>query len=293
MAKPATEGACACLAWLGANSLLLRSGGFTLLIDPYFSRLGLGDLLKFLIVPALPSGETIRGALDATGIGSADAVLLSHAHFNHAFDALKVAELASAGTLCAPPPLSGHLGRLAPGLNVVDLGQTTSLCLGDFHVGVFKGRHMPFPFRLDRIESLAAKLIRPRTYRFAWQYLAAGLYSFLISFQGRRLFVMGSAGLPDFRLPCPSIDTLILSVGGLDLLPASYCGRLMSLIRDNLNPGLILLSHWDDFTRPLNEPVRWLGKANRAVDRLIALGAKYRLGVRLLPPGETVDPFPN
>src|SRR5215211_3833006 len=71
------------VTYLGVNGYQFEAGGHALLIDPYFTRVGLG---------AVATGATIRPQSDRVHAGlthvrsRADAVLITHAHFDHLLD---------------------------------------------------------------------------------------------------------------------------------------------------------------------------------------------------------------
>jgi len=65
--------------WVGHGTVLLRTGGRTLLIDPVFSRrIGLGAGLLTLGV-----GRLVEPALSIGQLPRLDAILITHAHFDH------------------------------------------------------------------------------------------------------------------------------------------------------------------------------------------------------------------
>ena len=67
------------LRWLGTAGFVLSYEGITVLIDPYVTRLSLGDLLRGRVVHS--SGEAL-----SRWVPAADAVLVGHTHFDHALD---------------------------------------------------------------------------------------------------------------------------------------------------------------------------------------------------------------
>ena len=63
------------LQWLGTSGFRLRSGGYSLLIDPYATRVPLGVALGR--APVSPDRERVDRHLPR-----ADAVLIGHTHFD-------------------------------------------------------------------------------------------------------------------------------------------------------------------------------------------------------------------
>jgi len=82
------------VTYLGVNGYLLRSGGTAILVDPFFSRIPLREVL--LNAPVSPSPEALALARKAGAIPDrVDAFLVTHSHFDHLFDV---------------PPLQAELG---------------------------------------------------------------------------------------------------------------------------------------------------------------------------------------
>ena len=280
---------CATLTWGGANTLFLKNGNSSLLIDPYFSRLAGVLSLPFFYRRFRSDTNSIGRGLQLLGITKADAILLTHTHIDHALDVETILRTTRTPLLYTPPLLYHKLHGKSVPFTCRLLSDDLAFTAGSFAIRVTKGSHMPFPLPtaeaehwLNRHQGRWGKL------RFAWQWTADAAYCFQITTAGRKLFVMGSAGLPDTSLQGKTADILILSVGGLDLLSRSYCEHLLEETVDILHPEAVWLSHWDDFTRPLSEPVGWLKHAHRVVDYIIARNRARGVPTYLLPPGKAV-----
>src|SRR5437868_1036893 len=72
------------LTWIGAAGFRFAYQGTVLWIDPYVTRLPLGDLVRRRVVPSSPEAV-------ARWIDRADAVLVGHTHFDHALDVPAIA----------------------------------------------------------------------------------------------------------------------------------------------------------------------------------------------------------
>src|SRR5437667_6829143 len=72
------------VTYLGTNGYQFESGGHTLLIDPYFSRVGLSRVaLGARVQPDLNRINEARTHL----MPKADAIVVTHGHFDHLLDA--------------------------------------------------------------------------------------------------------------------------------------------------------------------------------------------------------------
>jgi hypothetical protein len=96
-------------------------------------------------------------------------------------------------------------------------------------------------------------------------YRCGAVFGVEIRVAGRTLYHMGSAELVDARVDVKHVDLLMLCVAGWTL-----SRELPERVGHLLSPGAVLLSHWDDFLRPLDQPVRALPAMQmpRLVERL-------------------------
>ena len=96
-------------------------------------------------------------------------------------------------------------------------------------------------------------------------YRCGAVFGVEIRVAGRTLYHMGSAELIDAKVEVKHVDLLLLCVAGW------VASRdLPERVGNRLSPGAVLLSHWDDFLRPLGEPARALPAMQmpRLVERL-------------------------
>src|SRR5512136_317987 len=70
--------------WLGAAGLELSYNGFTLLVDPYLSRV---PILRALFCRIKPDEQKVFSRITA-----ADAILVTHSHFDHLMDVPLIAK---------------------------------------------------------------------------------------------------------------------------------------------------------------------------------------------------------
>lgn len=279
------------LLWLGTNTILIKTNQASLLIDPYFSRYPISSTGSLLFKKVKPDIPAIRKALSAFKIEKTDAILLTHTHLDHALDACAVAELTDAEIICAPAQLhKTALNSFTPD-NLIDPKLNNSFTIKDVSLQVFTGRHMPFPYGLQHLDILLAQSLGNMfELNYACQYTALELYSFYLKTSGHSIFIMGSAGLPRFDAEQIYAQTIVLSIGGLDLLPGKYCDKLLQKLV-KMQPERILLSHWDDFTKALDRPLQWLSNANHIADHIIDQTRSHNIETSLLPPGEPIALF--
>ncbi len=273
-----------CLTSLGANSLLISNQKTNLLLDPYFSRLGGMFGLNMLFSKVAPDKQRITGALDRFNIKDVTAILITHAHFDHALDAIAIGSRLQC-------PIYVPEGRKAlPECISLVIFESMKIAAAEnsenLTVSSINSEHLSLP--VDLFQIMARQLNRfvsPFTY--GWQYYANKTVNYLISTDKCRIMIIGSAGIPESVSELPEADFLILSIGGLDLKSRKYWNLLLEKVILPIKPKTIFLSHWDDFTIPLTEPVKWLFKVNIFVDFLISEYGK-KLEIKLLPIGKKV-----
>jgi len=269
--------------WFGVTALLLREGEHAVFIDPFFTRPE-GLLPLVLNRPIAPDEARIAAALQQAGITRLDAVLVSHSHYDHAMDAGVVARLT--GATLVGSASTANIGRGAglpeAQLRVVTPGE--DLAYGPFHLRFIASRHAGASGGRPTGE-IEAPLHTPA--RFL-DYRLGGTYSILVEHPQGRLLHHGSAGWEPGALRGQRADVVFLGVALLDDLP----GYLQQTV-DAVGAGRVVPTHWDDFTRPLDQALRPFPIVVH-LDRFFADMARLRpeLRVETLRAGEPVALFP-
>ena len=238
--------------WLGAAGFRIEFEQHTVLIDPYLTR---ASWVRCLLGPLRSNPATI-----ARLAGHADAIVVSHTHFDHALDVPAIAVhcgadvwgSASAARLCLT-------GGVAPDrVHVVQAGsQPTSVRTGPFLIRFVRSAHSALiagwtPFLGD---------IQPGDHPTRVEHFRCGAVFILdIEVGGRRLVHMGSAHLVD-DTPCGETDLLMLCVAGW-----KTSRKFPERVARAFAPRAVILSHWDDFFRTLDRPARRL--PGTALDKL-------------------------
>jgi L-ascorbate metabolism protein UlaG (beta-lactamase superfamily) len=247
------------LTWAGVTTLLVDDGESAVMTDGFFSRPG---LLAVGTRTLSPSAPRIDGCLARLGVDRLDAVLPVHTHFDHAMDSAVVADRTGAtlvgGTSAAQIGRGGGLpdGRLV----VVTPG--SPLAFGSFDVTLVEGEHCP-PDRFPG--TITAPVVPPVK---AAAYRCGEAWSTLIRHRptDRRLLIVGSAGYVPGALAGHRADVVYLGIGQLGLQPEHYLVEYWSETVRAVGARRVVLIHWDDFFRPLHEPLRALPYAGDDLD---------------------------
>jgi L-ascorbate metabolism protein UlaG (beta-lactamase superfamily) len=282
-ARPIPAGALTA-TWLGVTAVLLRDGEHALLVDPFFSRPP-GLLPLALNRRIAPDEARIRAWLARLGVSKLDAVLVSHSHYDHALDAGLVAKLTGAQLLGSASTAKLGLGAGLPEAQLQVIAPGQDYRFGDFELRFIASRHAGATGGAPTGE-ISAPLTPPAHYL---DYKLGGAYSILVAHPQGRLLLHGSAGYLPGALRGERADLVFLGVALIDDLDA-YLAEVV----DAVGAKRIVPSHWDDFSRPLEAPLRPFPVVVR-LDRFFASLRERRpdLNVETYPLAEPVELFPT
>jgi L-ascorbate metabolism protein UlaG (beta-lactamase superfamily) len=276
------------VTWAGVTTLLLDDGHSALMTDGFFSRpsllaVGLGKLS-----PSLPR---IDGCLHRLGVDRLDAVLPVHTHYDHAMDSAAVA--ARTGARLVGGASAAHIGR-GGGLaqdQVLIATPGSAVTLGAFEVTLFTGHHCP----PDRFPGTITAPVTPPVRASA--YKCGEAWSTLIRHRptDRGLLAVGSAGFIPGALAGQRAEVVYLGVGQLGLQPEQYLVDYWKETVCTVGARRVVLTHWDDFFRPLDQPLRALPYAGDDLDVsmrvLKALAAEDAVPLHLPTLWQRADPW--
>ncbi len=218
--------------WLGTAGFELVSGRTSILLDPYMTR---------------NPGARPAQPLKARDLGHAEAVFLTHGHFDHTFDVPQLVENSRAvvyasPTVCASLALRGVAWtRLRPRWP----GEAAEV--GPFRVTAVPACHVTFDAHLVlatlwRCRGVLADLARLGTSR----YPTGEVLGWLVEVEGKTLLHLGSACMrwvPDRR-----VDAFLVPVQGR----TDICAVAADLVA-RVRPGTVIPHHHDDFYPPLSQ----------------------------------------
>ncbi|SKB08053.1 MBL fold metallo-hydrolase [Aeromicrobium choanae] len=251
------------VTFAGVSTLSFEDGGSALLIDGFFSRPSLARVGLGRISPAPERiGDGLR-RLGLLGVGASrlEVVLPVHSHFDHAMDSAEVAR--RTGALLAGGTSTLNIGRGAglPDDRCRPLEPGVPTAFGPWTVTAVPSEHCPpdrYPGTID--EPL-------RTPARASAYRCGEAWSLLVEHPATgATLVQGSAGFRPEALASLRADAVYLGIGQLGLLGAEYIEQYWTHTVTAVGARTVVLTHWDDFFRPLTRPLRALPYAGDDLD---------------------------
>jgi L-ascorbate metabolism protein UlaG (beta-lactamase superfamily) len=235
----------------GGAGFALEHRGHVLLVDPYVTR---APLARALLARLRPDPDAI-----ARYVPRADAIVVSHTHFDHVLDVPEIARRSgarvfgsrSAAALCLVSGVS------ADRIEIVEReagGASPEREVGPFTLRFSDTFH--FPATLPTAQTSPCTPVRTDVAPFsAWRFALRVALS----------ITWEAAELIDASVQVRNVDLLLLCVAGW-----TASRDLPERVGRRLAPGAVLLSHWDDFLRPMREPARSLPAMQmpRRVERL-------------------------
>jgi L-ascorbate metabolism protein UlaG (beta-lactamase superfamily) len=241
------------IEWLGVAGYRLTYEGQTIYIDPYISRVSLGELLRGR--PALADGAALTRWLRPAGrvLG----VLVGHTHFDHAVDVPEICTRngcsaygsSSLVKLMSLYGMAGQAVQVTPHVPI-ELGPFVITFVPSVHSKLLLGYRVPSDGELT-CEHLDA--LSPNAYR------CGQVWGIHVEVAGTTLYHQGSANLLDDQIAHRGVDVFLAGIAG-----RRFTDRYWQRILGALQPRLVLASHFDDFFRSLEAPAGFSLNVNLA-----------------------------
>jgi L-ascorbate metabolism protein UlaG (beta-lactamase superfamily) len=246
------------VTFLGVSTLLLDDGRSAILTDGFFSR---PSMVQVLLTKLAPNAARIEECLARAGVSRLEAVLPVHSHFDHALDSAYVAERTGALLIGGESTVNIGRGHGLPDDRIVVATPGEPIVLGAFTVTLVESHHCP----PDRYPGTITEPLRPPAKVGAFRCGEA--WSILVAHDsGRTALVQGSAGFVAGALDGQHADVAYLGVGQLGLQDEKYIETYWRETVRTVGARRAVLTHWDDFFRPLDQPLRALPYAGDDLD---------------------------
>ncbi len=229
------------ITYLGTNSYQFEAGNHTLLIDPYFSRVGISAMI--FPTSIRPNISRIESALKHLA-PKTDAIVVTHGHVDHLFDVPALMQKNGARLIASHTSIELAVAAGAPSIRCDAVNTGNVRWIGPWKIRALAAQHdRVFPIGVP----FSGKRKRNGAPHRASDWVCGEPLAFLIEAGGKRIYI-DSGGRPSL-LPPSNIGPVDLAILGV-ALPDSRA-RFVEAVR-RLRPRHILPSHQDNFFQPLD-----------------------------------------
>ena len=269
--------------WMGTAGLYLSDGETGLYIDPFVSRYG---LFKVGLGFSLKSQHRlIKEWIAITGGEKAQAVLVSHSHYDHVMDAPWFAKPSNAMIVGSESTANVARGAGIPETQIRIIKDRDSVVIGKFKATFIKSIHSPALFgKIPWPGDIKQPLIPPTS---ASAYREGGAYAILIEHPKGNMLHYGSPGIKPGIFDNFNADVVFLSIGGRKDTPP-----LVRHVLTPLHPKTVIPIHFDDLFGPVDKQISPLIGVNMDEFWETMSDKNLAFEVKTLPIGKTVVLFP-
>ncbi|WP_240772732.1 MBL fold metallo-hydrolase [Phragmitibacter flavus] len=240
------------VSFFGNTTILISDGDTHLLVDGFFSRPG---PVRTLLGKIAPDRVELARELKRAGISNIDAVLVGHAHHDHALDAPVVAEMTNALVMGTESYRQIHLGAGSKTdgehlFTVPTDGEQKSF--GKFVVTFRPSDHVGAHGLVQHLIEGHIKKPFKTPARF-WRFKCGKVYVIHIAHPHGNLVVTTTAGAKEGQLKGFSADVVFLGVGFLDKESPLRQNRYWHETVGVTKPEMVVPVHWDNFSIKLSK----------------------------------------
>lgn len=235
------------VTWLGVTTLLFDDGDSQILIDGFFSRPSVADILFSTKVQS--NAAQINRVLDEYRMRRLAAIIPVHSHFDHAMDIGAIANRSSASIIGSESTANIARGSGVPEDQIVVAENGQVYEFGNFSVRIVPSSHaplgwggsVPYAGTIDEPLQLPAPVS-------AWR--EGQSYSIVVSHPLGTTVVQGSAGFLPESLDDVAADVVMLGVYGLENFGREYTEQFWLSLVTSTGAKRVVPIHFDDYTRP-------------------------------------------
>lgn len=283
------------MTWLGVTTLLFDDGETQILIDGFFSRPSLVDLVFGR--PVESDAATINYVLDEYRMRRLAAIIPVHSHYDHAMDIGAIANRSSASILGSETTAQIARGAGVPEDQILVATSGNEYSFGLFTVTLINSAHAPIAWggSIPYAGTIDAPLSTPAPVS-AWR--EGRSYSIVIAHPHGTTLVQGSAGFLNKALDGVRADVVMLGVAWLEGLGRDYAEQYWQALVTTTGADHVFPFHFDDFLQPFGETVLYPRALDNFIDTakwLEEIGATWDTDTRLHLPefGKPIVLYPQ
>ena len=240
------------VTWLGVSTLLFDDGDTQVLIDGFFSRPSLADVV--FSRPVDNDIPLINYAMNEFRMRRLAAIIPVHSHFDHAMDIGAIGNRSSASILGSQTSAQIARGAGVPEDQISVVEGKTTFEFGNFRVTLRPSEHAPIGWRgsvpLDGI--IEQPLLMPQPIS---AMRMGGAYTVVIEHPQGTALVQGSAAFKKYDLQDVDADVVFLGVGQLESLGKEYAELYWQHTVTATGGHSVYPIHFDDFFEPFGTVV--------------------------------------
>jgi L-ascorbate metabolism protein UlaG (beta-lactamase superfamily) len=235
------------VTWLGVTTLLFDDGSTQVLIDGFFSRPSIADIVFSANVQS--SAAKIDFVLDEYQMRRLAAIIPVHSHFDHAMDIGAIANRSSASIIGSETTANIARGAGVPEDQIVVAVSGSDYSFGEFTVRIIDSSHAPLGWgaSVPYAGTIDVPLVLPAPVS-AWR--EGKSYSVVVMHPQGTTLIQGSAGFNPGALDDVDADVVMLGVFGLENFGRKYAEKYWLSMVTSTGAKRVLPIHFDDYTRP-------------------------------------------
>lgn len=238
------------VTWFGVSTLLFDDGETQVLIDGFFSRPSLADIV--FRVPVESDAAQINYVIDKYQLRRLASIIPSHSHFDHAMDIGAIANRSSASILGSETTALIARGAGVPDDQIIIATSNTEYSFGKFRITLIDSLHAPIGWRGSvPFAGTLAEPLEPPAPVSAWP--EGQSYSIVVAHEQGTTLVHGSAGFLEGNLDEVRADVVMLGVWGLSGLGRDYVEEYWRSLVTATGALRVFPIHFGDFSRPLGD----------------------------------------
>ncbi|HNP64718.1 MAG TPA: hypothetical protein PKH39_12350 [Woeseiaceae bacterium] len=238
------------VTWLGVSTLLFDDGETQILIDGFFSRASITDILLGRHINN--DAPVINYAMNEFRMRNLAAIIPVHSHFDHAMDVGAIANRSSASVLGSETTAQIARGVGVPEDQIIVVDGESGFEFGEFKVLLRPSNHAPVGWRgtvpLDG--SIDEPLTLPQPIS-AWRM--GGAFTIVLEHPQGTALVQGSAGYTKYALQDIAADVVFLGIAQLESLGRDYAELYWQHTVTATGSHSVYPIHFDDYTQPFGE----------------------------------------
>lgn len=240
--------------FFGVSTLLFDDGKTQILIDGFFSRPSLSQVL-FQKIQSQP--EVIQRMIQQQHLQRTQAILVTHSHYDHALDIAELGKrLPNTKIIGSSSTLNIARGGQVAEQQLIQIQPLHPMSFGEFKVTAIASQHTPpTAVNNDLGEEISQPLQQPA--RFS-EFKEGHNFDYLIEHSGHTVLVKASTGAIPDQLKNLKVDTLFLGIAQLSRQSTEFQQNYLDQTLKTLKPKVVVPIHWDNFFKPVDQALEFL-----------------------------------